>query len=365
MIKCLAIISCYTTNKKLIQQVISIILENMKPQDQQELHSCAEAIGICSRSNLKLVLEMMQEIRKSVLLKKSNKLMLQFSFIKDQRNESESERIRYLIIASYAEICNEAPGDTLLQTIENEILQFTLNELALAKDFTIRKICLKTIGAVADAMHPNRNKLHINMQDRDHILKMVLAQLQLHSGPEYIELFPIIIPVLTSLVRLPHVPESDQRLQLLKLCFDTVFNASAIYCKISADGYGDLKLAPHVYTSFLKINTLVQELLLQCLSPATLDEIVTLLEPWLGRKKVEQRLPSLETLRVALQTYLDNMKFAYEGPSTFGQTGFILAKIVPRCADPNKTIRKVAVECVCLMLCIANRYLIQCFQFAS
>lgn len=83
---------------------------------------------------------------------------------------------------------------------------------------------------------------------------------------------------------------------------------------------------------------------------------MTLLEIWLGRKKAEQRLPALEALRVVLQTYLDNMKFAYESPSTFSQTGLLLGRIIPRCTDPNKNIRKIAVECVWLVLCIANRY---------
>lgn len=102
---------------------------------------------------------------------------------------------------------------------------------------------------------------------------------------------------------------------------------------------------------------------MQCLTPATLDEIVTLLEPWLSRKKVEQRLPALEALRMALQTYLDNVKFAYEGPTTFGQTGLILARIIPRCTDPNKNTRKIAIECVCLVLCIAGRYVFSIFLF--
>jgi hypothetical protein len=124
-----------------------------------------------------------------------------------------------------------------------------------------------------------------------------------------------------------------------------VYNASAIYCKITPDNnenyYGDLKLVPFVTSSFTKLNQLVQELLIQTLSPATLDEIVTLLESWLGRRKAEQRLPAAETLRMVLQTYLDNMKFAYDCPTTFGQTGFLLSKIVPRSTDPNKNIRKV------------------------
>ncbi|RZC37257.1 hypothetical protein BDFB_008476, partial [Asbolus verrucosus] len=359
LLKCLAMILCHSQEKEIILQTLDTILVNVKLTDYSELHACAEAVGICSRVHLQYVLDKLSLIRKDVLLKKSSKF-LQFSFIKDQKHELGIERVRYVIISSYAEICNEASTDKLLKVIESEILDFVVSELTNSKDFAIRKVCLRAIGSVADAMHPNRNTLHIRMLDRDKVLQLVSSQIHLHSGPEYIELFPVILPVITSLVRLPLPLESEQRLKLLKLCFDNIYNASAIYCKITADSnenyYGDLKLVPFVTSSFTKLNQLVQELLMQNLSPATLDEIVTLLEPWLARKKPEQRLPAAETLRMVLQTYLDNMKFAYDCPTSFGQTGFLLAKIVPRSTDPNKNIRKVAIESLCLVLCIASRY---------
>ncbi|XP_017784468.1 PREDICTED: maestro heat-like repeat-containing protein family member 1 [Nicrophorus vespilloides] len=355
VLKCLAIICCQLKSKEVIEQVLNVILQSVKPNDMNELQACAEAIGICSRSHLQIVFDKLYAIRKDILLKKSSKFF-SFGFMKDQKGDAEIERVRYVILASYAEICNEAPADALLRVVQTEILDFVLHELHNCKEFTIRRVCLRAVGCVADALHPNRNKLHIQIQDRDKVLQLVSAQLQLHNGPEYIELFPVVIPVLTSLVRLPNVLESQNRLKLLKLCFDNVFNASAIYCKLGNSTHGDVKLAPHVFTSFSKVNLLVQELLVQSISPATLDEVFMLLEQWLGRKKLEQRLPALEALRTALQTYLDNMKFAYEGPSTFGQTGIILARVVPRCTDPNKNTRKVAVECVCLMLCISGRY---------
>lgn len=350
---------CHSNEKEVVLQTLDDILVNVKLTDFVELHACAEAIGICSRVHLQYVLDKLSLIRRDILLKKSSKF-LQLPFMKDQKRELNVERYRYVIICSYTEICNEASTDKLLKTIESEILDFVVGELNNCKDFSIRKVCLRAIGSVADAMHPNRNTLHIRMQDRDKVLQLVSSQMQLHSGPEYIELYPILLPVITSLIRLPLPLESGQRLKLMKQCFDNIYNASAIYCKISAETnenyYGDLKLSPFVTSSFTKLNQLIQELLLQNLSPATLDEIITLLECWLDKKKSEQRLPAVETLRLVLQTYLDNMKFAYDCPTTFSQTGFLLSRIVPRCTDPNKNIRKVAIECISLVLCIAARY---------
>uniref|UniRef100_A0A6P7GVH6 Maestro heat-like repeat-containing protein family member 1 n=1 Tax=Diabrotica virgifera virgifera TaxID=50390 RepID=A0A6P7GVH6_DIAVI len=357
LLKCLAIALCYLRDKESVMQTLDSILNNVKLTDYAESQTCAEAVGICSRTHLQLVLEKLATIRKEVLTKKSSKFL---NFLKDQKHEVALDRLRYTVLCSYAQVCNEAPSHELLQVIQSEILEYAVGELVNSKDFPIRKISLKTIQAAADAMHPNRNSLHVKMNDRDNIIRLVSSHIHLHSGPEYIELFPLIIPTVTALVRLPVPIESEDRIKLLKLFFDNVYNAATVYCKINPDNtdkyYGELKLVPHVTKSFTELNQLVKDLLLQNLSPATLDEIVTLLEPWLSKKRQEQRLPAAETLRLVLQTYLDNMKFAYECPTTFGQTGFLLAKVVPRCTDLNKNIRKVSVECLCIILCIAARY---------
>ncbi|KAJ8916184.1 hypothetical protein NQ315_016323 [Exocentrus adspersus] len=359
LLKCLAITLCYLKDKDTVLQTLDNILASVKLTDFTELHTAAEAVGICSRTHLQLVLDKLFQIRKDILTRKSSKF-LHFSFMKDQKHDLAIDRLRYAVIYSYAEVCNEAPSDKLLRIIESEILNFVISELSNAKDFSVRRACLKAIHSVADALHPNRNSLHIRLNERDKVIELVSTQMHLHKGHEYIELFPLIIPAVTALVRLPAQIESEERIKLLRLFFDNVYNASAIYCKINAENidnyYGELKLVPFVTKSFIELNQFVQELLMQNLSPSTLDEIVMHLESWLGKKKAEQRLPAAETLRLVLQTYLDNMKFAYDSPSSFGQTGFLLARVVPRCTDPNKNIRRVAVDCLCLVLCIAARY---------
>ncbi|CAH1975454.1 unnamed protein product [Acanthoscelides obtectus] len=354
LLKCLAIALCNLKDRETVLQTLDNILSNVKLTEYSELHTFAEAVGICSQSHLQLVLNKLAMIREEVSNKKSK--FLHF-FIKDAKHELGIERLRYTVICSYAEICNEAPSDKLLKVIESEILEYVNLELQNAKDFVMKKVCLKTILAVADAMHPNRNTLHIRMNDRDNVIKLVCSEMQLTS--ESIEQFPLIMSTVTALIRLPLPIESELRISLQKLFFQYEFNALATYCKISQETdnyYGDSKLTPQLVSCLAELKKFIAELLLQNLSPAALDETVTLLEPWLGKNKPEQRLAAVETLKTVLQTYLDNMKFAYDCPSTFGQTGFLLAKVVPRCTDCNRKIRKVAVECICLILCIAARY---------
>lgn len=321
---------------------VDSLLVNVRLVDYSELHACAEAVGIASRVHLQLVLEKLAHLRKEVLHKKSTKL---FSFMKNQSHELGIERLRYVMIHSYSEVCNQAPSEQLLRVIESEVLDFVLNELLVSREFPIKKVCLKAIQSVADAMHPNRNKLHIKMSERDKVIDAVFNQMHLHSGPDYLELFPVIIAAMTALMKLPLPLESEERIRLIKLFFDNVYNAASIYCKINPNSpgsyFGGLKMVPFVTKSFSELNQFVHELLVQNLSPATLDEIVTLLEMWMAKKKPEQRLPAVETLRLVLQTYLDHMRFAHDLPSVFNQSGLLLSRIVPRCTDPNKNIRKV------------------------
>lgn len=90
--------------------------------------------------------------------------------MKDQKSDVGIERLRYTVLYSYSEVCNEAPSEKLLKVIESEILDYATAELTNVKDFHMRKVCLKTIHSVADAMHPNRNHLHIRMNDRDKVI---------------------------------------------------------------------------------------------------------------------------------------------------------------------------------------------------
>uniref|UniRef100_V5GXH5 HEAT repeat-containing protein 7A n=1 Tax=Anoplophora glabripennis TaxID=217634 RepID=V5GXH5_ANOGL len=219
LLKCLAIILCYIKDKDTVLQTLDNILVSVKLTDYSELHTCAEAVGICSRAHLQLVLDKLFSIRKDILTRKSSKF-LHFSFMKDQKHDLGIERLRYAVIRSYGEICNEAPSDKLLRIIESEILSFVVSELTGAKDFATRRVCLKAIHSIADAMHPNRNLLHIRLNGRDKVIETVSSEMHLHSGPEYIELFPLIIPAVTALIRLPVQIESDARIVLLK-CFLT------------------------------------------------------------------------------------------------------------------------------------------------
>ena len=50
------------------------------------------------------------------------------------------------------------------------------------------------------------------------------------------------------------------------------------------------------------------------------------------------------------------MKFVYEAPSKFSQTGYIIGKLIPRSSDSNPLIRKSSLHCIDLVLSIASKF---------
>lgn len=101
LLKCLAIALCYLKDKETVMQTLDSILGSIRLTDYAESHTCAEAVGICSRSHLQLVLDKLAHIRKDVLTKKSSKFL---NFLKDQKHEVGLERLRYTVLYGYSQV---------------------------------------------------------------------------------------------------------------------------------------------------------------------------------------------------------------------------------------------------------------------
>ncbi|KAJ4431384.1 hypothetical protein ANN_19981 [Periplaneta americana] len=392
--KCLAVTVCHTTDAQFINHQLDVMLSSMRQHSTSESKACARAIGICTRNHLELVLLKLEKLGKEELTRKSSRLL---SFMKDVKHEGEIERARLTLLMCYGEVALEAPGTQLLPQLEQSIAQWVLHQLQTAKDAAVREASLRTLGNIAEALHPNRNTLRVVLNSRGEILNQTLSQLR----PQYsniglnsrrLDLYPtttaaatattiiIIInrphlwsngqrvwlrnQVARSYSKLPPSLTTEERISVLKTCFDKVYSAAAAVAGDSSpdepagdvNSCMDVGWADHMSLILSCLGSLVQGLLLDSVSPATLDEIFTLLEPWLMKKNSYQRAAAISTLRSILQCYLDNINFGYEAPTKFSQSGLILGRVVPRCTDPSMSVRQEAIDCVRLVLCLAARY---------
>ena len=123
-----------------------------------------------------------------------------------------------------------------------------------------------------------------------------------------------------------------------------------------------------------KLLNLVQSLLLQELKQSTLDEIFTLLEPYLKLPEKLAREMAITILHATLKTFLEN-RFPLENhllngsssPSSdsttistalaFSPGPYIMGSLVPRCFDGSKLVQSNSLACLqllvsCLYICI-------------
>ncbi|KAG8247358.1 Mroh1p [Homalodisca vitripennis] len=149
--------------------------------------------------------------------------------------------------------------------------------------------------------------------------------------------------------KLPPELTPEVRSTLLKTCFDRVFSAEVSENSVE-------EKPPDSSPLMKNLGILVEELLIDDVSPATLDDISTLLEPWLVQRNIQQRAAAVYVLRITLQAYYNHMTFGYENPSKFSQAGMLLARSVLRCLDEEGLVRAAALDCAKLILLITAKY---------
>lgn len=122
----------------------------------------------------------------------------------------------------------------------------------------------------------------------------------------------------------------------------------------------------------------VLNLLHSSLDPSTVDIIFSQLMPWSRATEGSMRRAALSLLRLALATFVKEVEFEPGAPTRFSQGHLMVAKvptllkatieyflfmsliflqIVPRCTDPEISVRDLAVDCLGLVLDIISKYM--------
>ena len=115
--------------------------------------------------------------------------------------------------------------------------------------------------------------------------------------------------------------------------------------------------ADHLKPILDKLLSLVQALLLQELRQSTLDEIFTLLEPYLKLPEVLSREMAITILHATLKAF-NEKRFAVEfyqqedqeEPNHFAPGPYIIGSLVPRCFDTSRHVQSNALTCLQLLV---------------
>uniref|UniRef100_A0A1B6DAP1 Maestro heat-like repeat-containing protein family member 1 n=1 Tax=Clastoptera arizonana TaxID=38151 RepID=A0A1B6DAP1_9HEMI len=342
LLKTLALAGCNIKDRQIISTHLDVILTPLRTYSIANSKACADAIGILSRVHLDLVSSRLESLRQSELSRRSSRLL---GLIKDNRLDSEVERARVTLLRCYAAVATQAPSKQFLPKLENGLIEWLLQQISSInhlKDASSKEATLLAIGSIADSLDRHREDYSDSLKYKELFLDKLLAQINNSSVPE-----PMLFRVTAAIVKLPPSITSDTRYNLLRSSLNLVFHDT----DNSAEDKGfDKQL---ILKNF---GILVEEILLNDVSPATLDDIVTLLDNFLRPVNTQQRAAAVYILRVALLAYYHNMKFVSENPSKFSQAGLILGRAVLRCLDLDSNIHSVALDCARLILLITIKY---------
>jgi len=340
LLKCLALAACNLSDRQIVSSHLDVMLAPLRSYSPHDSKACARGVGLLSRVHLSLVLSRLDSVAQSELNRRSSRLL---GLMKDPRADMEVERARVTLLRCYAEMANQAAPSALLPRLEEGLMSWLISQLTLAKDPAAREAVLYTIANIADTLDRHRDTYSENLKSRDQLLNTLISLIN-NSPPD-----PLLLRVTAAVVKLPPELATDFRSTLLRSCFDRVFTAEVSENNVE-------EKPPDCNPVIKNLGILVEELLIDDVSPATLDDISTMLEPWLVQRNVPQRAAAVYILRTTLQAYYHHMTFGYENPSKFSQAGSLMGRALLRCLDEDAEVCACARDCARLILLISAKY---------
>ncbi|KAK9509950.1 hypothetical protein O3M35_004832 [Rhynocoris fuscipes] len=332
----LAITTAVIEDKQIVSEHLDTILSRFKTSPNN-VKECARAVGILSTAHLDMVLARLESIAQSELNKRNSRLL---GLMKDSKADAEMEKCRESLLESYAAIAHRCPLMEILPKLDS-LTTWITSQITIAKEQSGRNAALEAILNCAESLIRHKTEAKHTIKCRTMVLNVVLQLIQ-QNKPD-----PLTIKVVTALVKLPPSLLAEARLHILKSCFDRI---------LSQDPPNNGFDTATSMQTLKQLGELVEELLMDSVTPDRLDEITTLLDPWIKHRNWHQRLSAITVLRTTLLAYYHNMQPGYQNPSTFNQCGDLIGSLVVRYFDSQESIGRIAGHCAGIVLAIANVY---------
>jgi len=352
-IRCVGHVLTLVTNKQVVLDNLSAMFV-AAVDCRQHAHSCAVGFGVTSSKHLELVLAKIDTLYKASVTKKSTSF---FGLIRDKSSEESQCRTLSLLLGCLGQAAKHASTTELGVACEGMVKHFLAPCLSNCRESNqIREAALIAVSNLALALH----KL---LKDNDKFLVVQHEELLhstiavLYDTSVSLSCKQLALTTLTNLIQLPPNISQLTRCSLLKACFSTIFNSFLEAEEWKGEDYSVVKdLEQQLTTMVEKLHVLIRELLRQDMEQSTVDEIFTMLEPWLKLDQALSRELSVNILLGALETYCKNVKLGIESPTNFTPGPYMIGAMVPRCHDPSLPVRTTALQCLQHLLRILAIY---------
>ncbi|XP_061166579.1 maestro heat-like repeat-containing protein family member 1 isoform X3 [Saccostrea echinata] len=352
--KCLGVIMRKSTKKDFVNKHLDLIFNTVKHTDQVEREGVAIAMGFCAASHLDPVLGKLDSVAKNDMVQKSGGL---FKFIKD-KSEVDIERIKATLMLCYGYVALFSPVSLIVSRMEATILRSITPHFVNVKNLQntdLKKCIIQCIGLMGKAFHPERVKnINFIFNQRREFLLCLKSYMKAESLTSLTtETRALAMNACATLVRLdPKLSEAEE-FDLIKTATDCLYPLPKEGAAVKK-GKDEVELEVEVLleSSFEALYDLLKELLQKDLTTEGLDSIFKHLVPWLLSTHSHERERALCTFQVCAQFLLDNMD---PTKSKFTNESTVIARLVPRCTDPDSEVRQLAIDCIYISLKIASR----------
>lgn len=338
-----------TSGKQLILEHLSALFLSTNQAQHEQQMACARAFGSCASRHLPLVLDKLEGLLKAGSQKRSGSF---FGFLRDSKTEECQIRARCTILFCVGQSAVMSSNLPELAKKVDEITQKFIMPALKSANVVLRVSALSAMADIARALQKYRKEKNAPELRPVHHGDMLHEAIEcLNDSTWSISDKLEALSTIFELIQIPPFISQMIRCSLLKACFTAVFPGLIQQYYSKEENYSDVIRREVLFKQVVeKLLCVVQELLRQELEQSTLDEIFTLLEPWLQKDSSLAKEMAIIVLEKSLSTFLELVQFKVGSPSSFAPGPFILGSIVPRCFDASLGVQRVSLECIQLLI---------------
>ncbi|GAB6030522.1 HEAT repeat [Chamberlinius hualienensis] len=354
LFKCLGV-AMKKCNKTVVNELLDLIFKNVNHMVAADREGCAAATGYCAATHTDTVLVKLDQLARVDLAKKSGIL----GFFMDMKGEVEHEIWKATVVLCYGYVAMCAPPGLLTARIETPILRNVNGYFSSAKDPAIRLNLIRMTEMIAVALHPSNLRERIAFRSKSELLKNMEVFILLEKGqPLKSAAISLALDACTALLKLDPVLQCDERLPLLKTCYDTVFPLPSTFApeRAKVERYEEEEEHEVLLDSTLNsLLELLKELFSKEISSINFYSLFVSLEVWIMSARSLERERVLKCVFILSKCFLENLSMTLGGSSSFDTHGAIIARLVPRCTDTSMNVRHLAYSSICNILKIVSR----------
>lgn len=305
LLRIIGLCLCHVTDAPTVEAKLELIIGTVRIEQleksegnaeyESRFTSAAKAMGLISKAHFDIVLKKLEMIIANDVVKKSTSIFSGLNFMKDTSKEVEVYKLRVLVIEAWGFVVENAPQIAVLKCSDSKIYEYLCRHLETSKDLFLKRMILSTFLSII--------KLHLTSQDEyqfkhKHDLLDLILKVPDGQNFEYLPLFPLVLKLATDLIQIQlEEDETEERVDrvgdLLQIvCLHFFMAAQTLKGKFESQEEDDQNsfVAKYLNLSLPELNNLLRVTLELNPSPARLDDIQTVLDPYIRDKNSEARI---------------------------------------------------------------------------